>query len=53
MKQWKKASPGSHCYLRYDKLYVDNRLFTWDKEAQEVVEQEGQERTGGPPYLSK
>merc|ERR1712029_625181 len=30
MKQWKKASPGSHCYLRYDKLYIDNRLFTWD-----------------------
>ena len=46
MKNWKRQSPKSYCFLRYDKLYIDNRLFVFDKEKQEVVEQDGHENTG-------
>ena len=46
MKNWKRQSPKSYCFLRYDKLYIDNRLFVFDKEKQEVVMQDGQENTG-------
>ena len=42
MRSWKKQNPDSYCLLQYDKLYIDNRLYAWDKEAGEVVEQEGE-----------
>ena len=51
MKNWKRQSPSSYCFLRYDKLYIDNRLFVWDKERQDVVEQG--EVPGGPPAASR
>ena len=51
MKNWKRQSPSSYCFLRYDKLYIDNRLFVWDKERQDVVEQG--EVPGGPPAVSR
>ena len=41
MKNWKRQSPSSYCFLRYDKLYIDNRLFVFDKEKGEVVAGEG------------
>ena len=55
MKNWKRQSPSSYCFLRYDKLYIDNRLFVYDKEKGEVVEGEGggQGGLGGPPPLSR
>ena len=53
MKNWKRQSPKSYCFLRYDKLYIDNRLFVFDKEKQEVVEQDGHENTGGRGQVSR
>merc|ERR1719397_1771099 len=53
MKNWKRQSPKSYAFLRYDKLYIDNRLFVFDKEKQEVVEQEGHESTGEKSGLSR
>merc|ERR1719210_1730954 len=41
MRTWKKQNPESYCHLQFDKLYIDNRLYVWDKESGEVVEQEG------------
>ena len=36
MRAWKKQSPDSYCMIHYDKLYIDNRLYTWDKELAQV-----------------
>ena len=36
MRTWKKQNPDSYCHLQFDKLYIDNRLYVWDKEAGEV-----------------
>ena len=55
MKNWKRQSPSSYCFLRYDKLYIDNRLFVYDKEKGEVVAGEGGGAggAGGPPPMSR
>ena len=36
MRTWKKQNPDSYCHLQFDKLYIDNRLYVWDKESGEV-----------------
>ena len=36
MRAWKKQNPDSYCHLQFDKLYIDNRLYVWDKESGEV-----------------
>ena len=36
MRVWKRQNPKAYCILHYDKLYIDNRLYVWDKESQEV-----------------
>ena len=37
MRAWKRQNPKAYCILHYDKLYIDNRLYVWDKESQEVT----------------
>ena len=37
MRAWKKQNPDSYCHLQFDKLYIDNRLYVWDKESGEVI----------------
>ena len=49
MKNWKRKNPSSYCFLNYDKLYIDNRLFIYDKELNDVVEQDRPGGSGGPP----
>ena len=49
MKNWKRKNPSSYCFLNYDKLYIDNRLFVYDKELNDVVEQDRPGGGGGPP----
>ena len=38
----KKGSPEKKCYLHYDKLYVDGRLFVFSEQEGKVVPQRGQ-----------
>jgi hypothetical protein len=37
--QVKSRYPTSQCYLKQDRLYVDNRMFVWNTEESRVVEQ--------------
>ena len=30
MRSRKKSQPGCSCYILYDKLYIDNKMYTWD-----------------------
>ena len=49
MRTWKKQNPDSYCHLQFDKLYIDNRLYVWDKESGEVRLSDSY-RVGGRPY---
>ena len=35
----KRNSPDKYCFLQYDKLFVDGRVFVFDQEEGKVVEQ--------------
>ena len=35
----KRNSPDKYCFLQYDKLYIDGKIFVYDEEKEEVVEQ--------------
>ena len=52
MKNAKKSNPDAYCFVHYDKLYIDNRLYVFDKEKQEVVEQENPEKNISRPASS-
>ncbi len=39
LAQVKSRYPTSQCFLKQDKLYVDNRMFVWRVEESRVVEQ--------------
>ena len=36
MKKVKKRNPDASCYILYDKLYVDNKMYVWDLELGQV-----------------
>merc|ERR1712106_178297 len=52
MKNMKKSNPDAYCFIHYDKLYIDNRLYVFDKEKQEVIEQDNPEKNASRPASS-
>jgi hypothetical protein len=39
MKKVKKNRPDKHCFLQYDKLFIDGRVFMYSEKAGRVIEQ--------------
>jgi len=46
MRQVKRVNPEKACYLEYDKLYVDSKIFIWNEALNQVIEQAEAERYG-------
>lgn len=46
MRQIKRANPEKACYLEYDKLYVDSKIFVYNEALGQVIEQSEAERFG-------
>ena len=46
MFQIKKANPERVCFLEYDKLYVENKIYIWNEALGQVIEQAEAERYG-------
>ena len=44
--QIKKANPERVCFLEYDKLYVENKIYIWNEALGQVIEQAEAERYG-------
>ena len=44
--QIKRVNPEKACYLEYDKLYVDSKIFIWNDALGQVIEQAEAERYG-------
>ena len=44
--QIKRVNPEKSCYLEYDKLYVDSKIFIWNDALGQVIEQAEAERYG-------
>jgi len=46
LRQIKRVNPEKSCYLEYDKLYVDSKIFIWNDALGQVIEQAEAERYG-------
>jgi len=46
MRQIKRVNPEKSCYLEYDKLYIDSKIFIWNEGLGQVIEQAEAERYG-------
>jgi len=46
LRQIKRVNPEKACYLEYDKLYVDSKIFIWNDALGQVIEQAEAERYG-------
>ncbi len=51
--QVKKANPEKVCYLEYDKLYVDSKIFVWNEALGQVIEQAENDRFGNDFLMSR
>ena len=51
--QIKKANPEKACYLEYDKLYVDSKIFVWNEALGQVIEQAENDRYGADFMMSR
>ena len=44
--QIKRVNPEKVCYLEYDKLYVDHKIYVWNETLGQVIEHAEAERYG-------
>jgi hypothetical protein len=51
--QIKKINPEKACFLEYDKLYVDSKIFVWNESLQQVIEQAEADRYGSEFLMSR
>lgn len=49
----KRANPEKNCFLEYDKLYVDHKIFVYNEALGQVVEQAESLRYGGNEIYSR
>ena len=55
MRQIKRVNPEKACYLEYDKLYIDSKIYIWNEGLGQVIEQAEAERYGymGNDFMSR